>query len=97
MIQYVGVDVWHFTDWSHWSTFIKNKLNALKVVCCNEEQGVGSLDGLTLYEWEDIVKDILNHPGVLPTLLGINEELDDLIGQVVAKPVKKPRKKVSPS
>jgi hypothetical protein len=81
ILSYQAGSVGHMTSWTSLCEFIKEKFGATRVVYGNEEGGCGSLDSLKLYEWEDIVKDILKQKEMLPNLLGINDELDILIEQ----------------
>jgi hypothetical protein len=61
------------------------ELGAIKVVWNTEENGCGGIDSLNLYEWEEIVKDILKKKQILPLLMGINKELDELISGILKK------------
>jgi hypothetical protein len=81
--------VWHFANWNPLAAFIKQKFGAVKVVWDKDENGCGSLGSLNLYEWEDIVKDILNHKELHPLLIKINPELDTLLEIAIKKTSKK--------
>lgn len=71
--------VWHMADWSFLCSYIQTHFNAVKVVYGTEEDGVGSLDSLQLYDWETIVKDILKHKELHPMLLGVNDDLNKIL------------------
>ena len=68
----------HMSDWSHIADSLKG-FGAAKVIWSTEENGCGDLDNLQLEDNEKIVKDILKRRILLPSLLGINDELDALI------------------
>jgi hypothetical protein len=72
-------EVGHMSEWTPLAEFIKKKYGASRVVYDTEENGIGSLESLQLYEYEDIVTDILKHKELYPLLIGINKELDLLI------------------
>jgi hypothetical protein len=78
VLSYQQSDIWHFTTWAGLVVYFEEKLGAVKAVWDNEENGVGSLDLLHLYDWEEIVSDILEKAD-LHTLLGVNSELDTMI------------------
>jgi hypothetical protein len=80
IIQYYANNISVMAEWNYLANFIKLKFKTLKVVWDNESNGCGSIDFLELFEWADIVKDILKQKCVLPTLMGINQELNELIG-----------------
>lgn len=69
----------HMADWTHVAESLKKEFGASKVVWTNEENGCGSLDDLQFEDNERIVQDILKRKTLLPSLLGINDELDALI------------------
>lgn len=71
--------VWHMADWSYLAAFLKSKYGANRVVWNTEENGCGSLDSLQLYDWEGIVQAILKQKDVLPLLLKVHEDLDELL------------------
>lgn len=71
--------VWHFADWTYLTKFIEKEFGAIKSVASSEEVGCGSIDGLNLYEWEDIVRNILKNTAVLPLLINTHPDLDILI------------------
>jgi hypothetical protein len=71
--------VGHMSDWSPLCAFVKEVYGAVRAVYGNEEDGCASLESLNLYEWEDIVKAILKQKKVLPLLLHVNNDLDELI------------------
>lgn len=78
-IGYGDYDVWHFADWDPWAEYIKTKYKALKVVWDTEENGCGSLNGLLLYDYEGIVNAILTKKKLLPMLMGLHDDLDDIL------------------
>jgi hypothetical protein len=78
--------VWHFADWSPLTAFLQKKFGARKVVWNTEENGCGSLESLQLYEWEQIVTDILKHKELHPLLIGVNPELDTLLETAMTRP-----------
>jgi hypothetical protein len=78
-----GADVWHLSDWSPVCDFIKKKYGAVKVVWDTEENGCGSLDALQLYDWEKIVRDILEHKELHPLLIRINNDFDELLDRTI--------------
>ena len=71
--------VWHFANWQPLADFIKSEYSATKVVWATEEGGCSSLEALQLYNWKQIVQDILDHKELYPTLIGINDELNILL------------------
>lgn len=79
VLYWADADVGHMTNWTPLVKFIKSKFNAVRVVWGSEENGVSSMDGLSLYDWEAIVTDLLKQKAMLPLMLGINNELDELI------------------
>lgn len=78
VISYYDNDVGHMTSWGPFAKYLKDH-GACRAVWNNEENSVFSLDNLQLYDWEGIVQDLLKQKKILPTLLGINEDLDTLI------------------
>ena len=72
-------EVGHMSEWTPLAEFIKKKYGATRVVWDTEENGCGSLESLQLYEYEDIVSDILKHKELHPLLIGINKELDMIL------------------
>lgn len=85
VLCYQDCEVWHFATWTPLSAFIKQKFGAVKVVWNSEDSGCGSLDSLQLYEWEQIVTDILKSKELHPLLIGINTELDTLLETTMKK------------
>lgn len=76
-------EVGHMSEWTPLAEFIKKKYGAFRVVWDTEENGIGSLESLQLYEYEDIVTDILKHEELYPLLIGINKELDMLLEPIL--------------
>ena len=74
-------EVSHMADWQPIADFLTKEFGASKVVWDVEENGCGGLDSLEFEDNEQIVQDILKHKKILPTLLGINKELDALIAE----------------
>jgi len=68
----------HMADWTHIAESLKG-FGAEKVIWGTEEDGCYSLDSLQFEDHERIVQDILKRKTLLPSLLGINDELDALI------------------
>lgn len=89
IISYTASTVWHFADWSHFADFIKSKYGARKVVWSSEENDCGGIDSLNLYEWEEIVRIILNQKKILPVLLGLHDDLDALIEPLLKRTLTK--------
>jgi len=79
VLYWGDADVGHMTSWTPLAKFIKAKFNAVKVVWNMEENGVGSIDLLNLYDWEGIVNALLKQKALLPLMLRVNDELDELI------------------
>jgi hypothetical protein len=79
IIYYSDSCVWHFSDWGELVEYILEKFSPLKAVWDSEENGCGSLDGLSLYDWEGMVGKILSQRPLLPLLLGLDPELDALV------------------
>jgi len=77
--------VWHMASWAPLCEFIKLKFGATRVVWDMEENGCGSLGSLQLYDYEGIVKDILKNKTLLPLLIGVNEDLTELVEQRLRK------------
>ena len=71
--------VGHMTNWTPLAQFIKTKFNAVRVAWSNEEDACASIDCLELYDWEGIVTDLLKQKALLPLMLRVNDELDELI------------------
>jgi hypothetical protein len=69
----------HMKDLTGVAESIAKKFGASKVVWANEEGGCSNLDSLFFENNERIVQDILERKTLLPSLLGINDELDALI------------------
>ena len=84
VLCYSQNDIWHFATWVGLVVYFEEKLGAIKAVWDNEEGGVGSLDLLQLYNWEEIVSDILKKAD-LHTLLGVNNDLDSMITERIKK------------
>lgn len=93
-VSWCDGEIWHMADWTNVCVFIKKKFGAIKVVWGNEENGCGSLDSLNLYDWEQIVRDILKNKELHPLLIHTNSELDELLDRTLKqdKPKKEPRK-----
>jgi len=85
VLCYQDCEVWHFSNWTNLTRFIQKKFGAVKVVWNYEDSGCGSLASLQLYEWEQIVTDILKHKELHPLLIGINTELDTLLETTMKK------------
>jgi len=85
ILVYGDSNVWHMASWDNLATYLVIELGAIKAVWNTEENGCGSIDSLNLYEWEEIVKDILKKKQILPLLMGINKELDELISGILKK------------
>lgn len=81
--------VWHMASWAPLCEFIKNKFGATRVVWDMEENGCGSLDSLLLYDYEGIVNEILKNKALLPLLIGVNEDLDELVEQKLSQKKRK--------
>ena len=82
-VGYGSDDVWHFSNWTPVCNFIKKKYGAIKVIWSTEENGCSGLDALNLYDWEQIVRDILKNKELHPLLLRTNDELDELLDYTV--------------
>jgi hypothetical protein len=67
---------------------MRKKYGATRVLWDTEENGTGSLDSIQLYEYEDIVSDILKHTELHPLLLGIHDDLDVLLDMKMRTPKK---------
>ena len=74
-----GAEVWHMANWSPLATYIQTHFGAVKCVWDTEENGCGSLDSLQLYDWEEIVSDILKHKELYSLLIGVNDDLDAML------------------
>ena len=85
IVGYGDSNVWHMADWQPFANYITGELGAVKVVWDTEENGCGSIDCLSLYDWEEIVKDVLKQRQLLPCLLGVNKDLDELISSKLKK------------
>jgi len=77
--------VWHMASWAPLCEFIKNKFGATRVVWDMEENGCGSLDSLMLYDYEGIVNEILKNKALLPLLIGVHKDLDELVEQKLSQ------------
>lgn len=73
--------VWHFAKWSPIADYLVKAFGATKTAVDTEEDGCGSMDNLQFYDYQEIVESILNHKDVLPLLLHINSDLDELIDE----------------
>jgi hypothetical protein len=60
VIEYAAQDVWHFSDWSYLAAFIKEHFQAVRVVTASEEEGCGSLEMLQLYDWEGLLRSLVD-------------------------------------
>ena len=83
--------VWHGSNWTFVCNFIKAKYGAIKIVWDTEENGCGGIDSLQLYDWEQIVRDILKNKELHPLLIHTNSELDELLDRTIRqnnKPIK---------
>jgi hypothetical protein len=85
VICYEATDVWHLSDWNI-HKFFKETFGATRVVVANDDSGVGCLENLNLYEYEDIVKALVKRAkekdddtNLLALLKGIHSELDILL------------------
>lgn len=58
VIGYANI-VWHFSEWSYLAEFLKEHFGATRVVVASEEDGCGSLENLSLYDYEAIVTDLV--------------------------------------
>lgn len=76
-IFYEAERVWHFADWSALAEWLRS-LGATKVIWDSEEERAEPFE---YYNYNIIIEDILNHKETLPTLMGINKELDELISE----------------
>ena len=74
-IEFYGESVWHFSDWEPLAKYIRT-LGASKIVWNSDEY---ENDWPKLEDHAQIVQDILEKKEILPTLLGINKDLDELI------------------
>jgi hypothetical protein len=89
--------VWHMSNWTPVCNFIKKKFGAIKIVWSTEENGCSSLDSLQLYDWEQIVRDILDNKELHPLLIRTNDELDELLDYTIKQNSElptKPKKKL---
>ena len=68
------------TTWVHLCEFLVKKYGGIKAVC-NDDGTSTSLNDLYLFDYEQIVKDILGHKELYPLLIGINKELDSILDQ----------------
>jgi hypothetical protein len=78
-IAYADGMVWHFADWGPLCDYIQKHFGAIKVVCDTEENGIGSLDSLQLYDYEGIVQNLMKHEELFPLLVGVHDELDAML------------------
>jgi hypothetical protein len=78
----VAYDNWHMANWTDLVEFIKTKFKA-RVVWDTEDEGCGGLDSLQLHDWEAMIKSLLKEKKILPTLIHIHPELDELIAQTL--------------
>lgn len=82
-IGYAATNVWHFSDWSNLAAFITSEFGAVKTVWASEEDGCGSLKGLQLYDYEGIVKSLVDNSRLDEVLLlglrGVHPDLDSLL------------------
>lgn len=79
VICWIGSDVWHNATWSPLCNYIESKYGAIKVIYDNEENGCMSLDSLQLYDYEDIVNNLMEHEELFPMLLGIHDDLNEIL------------------
>ena len=86
-------DVWHMSDWNLVCDFIKKKYGATKIIWDTEENGCDCLNNLNLYDWEQIVRDILKQKKLLPLLLHVNDDLTILVDAILRQETQKPIKK----
>jgi hypothetical protein len=79
MVSYEDGMVWHFTDWGPLCNYIQKHFGAIKAVWDTEENGIGSLDSLQLYDYKEIVTNLLKHEELFPLLVGVHDELDAML------------------
>jgi len=79
-ICYASGYVWHLETWENLGAYIMKKLGAVKFVWDTDENGCGSLEGLNIYDWEGIVRNLLKSKAILPLLLKVHPDLDLLVG-----------------
>lgn len=84
-INYYANDVSHLNDWGPMVDFLKEKYLAVKGVWGSEESGISSPENLNLFDWEGIVRKILKCKPLLPQMMGMHEELDELIQYEIKK------------
>ena len=80
--------VWHFADWGHLTKYVREKWGGLKEGWVSDEYKY--IDGSMwpkLENYKEIVSDLLEKAEILPTLMGINKELDELIAETLKKPL----------
>jgi len=88
VVEYYAQNVWHLSNWTLLINFLKSSTKAIKAVWSTEENG-DNLESLQLYQWQDIVKTVLRQKQVLPLLMGLDTELDELIAFNIQKKGKK--------
>lgn len=80
-IFYEAQNVWHFSDWSDLAEWLRS-LGAKWVVFDSEED---RLESFEYFDHKTIVQDILKKKEILPTLMHINDELNELIAEELKK------------
>lgn len=76
-IFYDAEQVWHFADWEPLGDWFRS-LGATRVIWESEED---PLDSFEYFNYKTIVEDILKKKELLPLLMGINKEFDELISE----------------
>ena len=80
--------VWHFAEWTPLVNYVQKKFGGIKNTWTSDEY----VPPFTIEDNEQIVNDILNK-APLPTLMGINKELDELISYRLKNSPNKKEKK----
>jgi hypothetical protein len=76
-IFYEAGQVWHFANWEPLAEWFRS-LGASRVIYDSEEEQFESFE---YYNYKTIVEDILKKKELLPMLMGINEEFNELISE----------------
>lgn len=80
ILDYKAASVWHMADWDALAKYLES-LGATKVIWDSEEN---QDEVFSLYRYDEIVEQILEK-ALLPTLIGIHPDLDELIEEKLQK------------
>lgn len=79
-------NVWHFANWQPLCDFVQKKFpQVMRAIWGSEDDGIGCLESLKFFDWEEIVFSILKNKEALPLFIGSHKDLDRLIDLALSK------------